>query len=61
MDQTPSAGPVRKVKSGRALQSSLFAALPDPMLNELRRVDPEALALEQALDLIRRLRDLAGS
>ena len=29
-------GPIRKkVKSGRALQNSLFAALPDPLLTEL--------------------------
>ncbi len=54
-------GPIRrKVKSGRALQGSLFAALPDPLLNELRNVDPAALAPEEAADLIRRLRELAG-
>ena len=61
----PDPGPVppnrsRKVKTGRALQNSLFAALPDPLLEELRRVDPAALTPEQALDLIRRLRELAG-
>ena len=55
-----SAQPVPKVKTGRALQNSLFAALPDPLLEELRRVDPAALTPEQALDLIRRLRELAG-
>src|SRR5207245_2437578 len=36
----PDAGPpqpIRKVKTGRALQGSLFAAIPDPLLDELRR------------------------
>ncbi len=53
-------GPTRRIKTGRALQSSLFAALPDPLLEELRRVDVDALPPEQALDLVRRLRELAG-
>jgi DNA mismatch repair protein MutS len=55
-------GPIRrKVKTGRALQNSLFAALPDPLLQELRQVNPDALSSEQAADLVRRLRELAGS
>jgi DNA mismatch repair protein MutS len=58
-DPGPPAGPIRKVKTGRALQNSLFAALPDPLLVELRQVDPETLTGEQALELIRRLRELA--
>ncbi len=54
-------GPIRrKVKTGRALPNSLFAALPDPILVELRQVDPDSLTSEQTLDLIRRLRELAG-
>lgn len=52
--------PLRKVKTGRALQGSLFAALPEPLLLELRQIDPATLTPEQALDLVRRLRDLAG-
>jgi DNA mismatch repair protein MutS len=55
-----SAGPVPKVKTGRALQNSLFAALPDPLLDELRQVDPVGLAPERAVELIRRLKELAG-
>ncbi len=51
-------GPVPKVKTGRALQNSLFAALPDPLLDELRKVDPVGLAPDQALHLLRRLREL---
>jgi DNA mismatch repair protein MutS len=54
-------GPIRrKVKSGRALTGSLFAELPEPLLVELRQVDPDALTPEQAVDLVKRLRELAG-
>ena len=58
--QGASEGPIRRVKSGRALQVSLFAALPDPLVEELRRVDLATLPAEQAVDLLRRLRELAG-
>ncbi len=50
----------RKVKTGRAMAGSLFAALPEPILDELRQVDPEALSPEQAIELVKRLRELAG-
>ena len=50
--------PLPKVKTGRALQNSLFAALPDPILDELREVDLVGLAPETALDLVRRLHAL---
>jgi len=53
-------GPLPKVKTGRALQHSLFAALPDPLLEELRRIDPVGLTPDAAVDLLRRLRDLAA-
>jgi DNA mismatch repair protein MutS len=54
-------GPIRrKVKTGRALQGSLFATLPDPLLEELRRTDLEQLGPTEALELIKRLRELAG-
>ncbi len=49
----------RKVKTGRELAGSLFAALPDPLLDELRHVDLTTLTPDQALDLVRRLRELA--
>jgi DNA mismatch repair protein MutS len=53
-------GPIRrKVKTGRALERSLFAALPDPLLVELRQTDPAGLTGEAALELVRRLRGLA--
>ncbi len=55
-----SPGPVPKVKTGRALQNSLFAALPDPMLDELRQVDLVGLTPELAVEWLRRLKDLAG-
>jgi DNA mismatch repair protein MutS len=50
----------RKVKTGRAMQDSLFAALPDPMLDELREVEPSKIGPAEAIALIRRLKDLAG-
>ncbi len=54
-------GPIRrKVKTGRALSGSLFAALPDPLLVELREVDPAQLGPAEALELVKRLRELAG-
>ncbi len=54
-------GPIRKkVKTGRALQNSLFAALPDPLLQELKQVELEELAPEAALELLKRLRELAN-
>ncbi len=54
-------GPIRrKVKTGRALAGSLFAALPDPLLVELREIDPAQLSPAEALDLLKRLRELAG-
>jgi DNA mismatch repair protein MutS len=54
-------GPIRrKVKTGRALTGSLFAALPDPLLEELRQIDLDGITPEQAHALVRRLRELAG-
>jgi DNA mismatch repair protein MutS len=54
------AGPLPKVKTGRALQNSLFAALPDPLLEELKRVEIVGLSPEAAVELVRRLKELAG-
>jgi len=54
-------GPIRrKVKTGRALSGSLFATLPDPLLVELRQIDPASLSPAEAIDLVRRLRELGG-
>src|SRR5205807_10138354 len=58
----PDPGPPRplpRVKTARALSGSLFAALPDPLLEQLRSIDPATLPPEQALDLVRKLRELA--
>ena len=52
-------GPIRKVKTGRALQGGLFAELPDPLLIALRQVDPTTLGPDQAIELIRQLKALA--
>ncbi|WP_391732751.1 DNA mismatch repair protein MutS [Tautonia sociabilis] len=57
---SPSGPDPRKVQTGRAIQGSLFAALPDPMLDELRAVDPSRLSPEEAITLLRRLKELAG-
>jgi DNA mismatch repair protein MutS len=57
----PAIGPdPRKVKTGRAMQDSLFAALPDPMLDELREIDPASIEPAEAIALIRRLKELAN-
>src|SRR5262249_30638310 len=54
-------GPIRrKVKTGRALAGSLYAELPDPLLVELRQTDPAGLTPEQAHELVKKLRELAG-
>ncbi len=50
---------MRKPKTGRSLGGSLFAALPDPLLEELRDIDPARLGPDQALELIVKLRTLA--
>jgi DNA mismatch repair protein MutS len=55
----PASGPLRKVKTGRALQGSLFAALPDPLVVALRQTDPATLTPENALALIQQLKALA--
>jgi DNA mismatch repair protein MutS len=53
-------GPIRrKVKTGRALQGSLFASLPDPLLRELKQIDAGTLSSEDALAFLRRLQELA--
>ncbi len=52
--------PMRKVKTARALQGSLFASLPDPMLDELRGVDLQAMTHEEAVEMLAKLRELAG-
>ena len=53
-------GPVRRVKTGKALQGSLFASLPEPLLDELRQTDLAALSPEATAQLLKRLKDLAG-
>ncbi len=56
----PTTAPIRKVKSAKSLQGSLFAALPDPLVAELRELNPDQVTPETAVDLIRKLRELAG-
>ena len=56
----PNTPPVPKVRTGRALQGSLFAALPEPLVEELRSVNLDSLTPEAAHELVRRLRDLVN-
>jgi DNA mismatch repair protein MutS len=49
-----------RVKSTRALQSSLFAALPEPLIEALRTIDLASLSAESAIEVVRRLKELAG-
>ena len=58
--ETASKDKPARVKTGRALQSSLFAALPEPLLDELRQIDRTTMTPDAALNLVERLRDLAG-
>lgn len=55
----PRPAPLPRVKSGRPLQGSLFASLPDPLLEALRGVELDGLTHEQAIDLLRQLKSLA--
>lgn len=58
----PAPGPAPRARSARALRNpppSLFAALPDPMLEELRALDLEGLTPEGAIEVLRRLKALA--
>lgn len=50
---------IPRVKTGKALHNSLFAALPDPLLIELREIDPNRIGGDEAIELIKRLRELA--
>jgi DNA mismatch repair protein MutS len=52
-------GPIGKVKTGRALQGSLFAALPDPMLEALRELKLEGMTAEEMAAFLRQLKELA--
>jgi DNA mismatch repair protein MutS len=54
------AGPTRRVKTGRALQGSLFAALPDPMLSMLRDANLSTLSGDEALEMLRLLKAVAN-
>jgi DNA mismatch repair protein MutS len=60
-EPAPTHQPMRRVKTGRGLQGSLFAALPDPLLMALRQADPDLLTPDAALDLLRQLKALAES
>ena len=59
-DPGPVEGPIkRKVKTGRALQGSLFATLPEPLLVELKRLRTEEITPDRAVEMLEQLRKLA--
>jgi hypothetical protein len=58
-DAPAPAQPIRKVRSGRALQGSLFATRPEPLLEEPKQIDPSTVSPELAIELIQKLKDLA--
>ena len=55
-----SGGPTRRVKSARALQGSLFAALPDPLVTALKELDLREVDGAAAIEMLKKLKDAAG-
>lgn len=49
-----SSAPKVRVKTAKGLTGSLFAAIPDPLVDELAATDPDQISPDQALELIRR-------
>jgi DNA mismatch repair protein MutS len=52
------AAPRLRAKTARGLTGSLFAALPDPLVDEIQSVDTESISPEQAVELVRRWKKL---
>jgi DNA mismatch repair protein MutS len=52
--------PKVRVKTARGLTSSLFAALPDPLVVELQETDIDVLSPDEALRLVRRWKGIVG-
>jgi hypothetical protein len=52
--------PKVRVKTARGLTSSLFAALPDPLVVELQETDTDVLSPDEALRLVRRWKGIVG-
>ncbi len=47
-----------RAKTARGLTGSLFAAIPDPLVDEIAAVDPELISGEAAIELLRRWKKL---
>jgi DNA mismatch repair protein MutS len=58
-EPTAARPPMRRVKTARALQASLFQSVPDPLLDELQELQVDGLTPEAAIELLRRLKALA--
>ena len=52
------AAPKVRVKTAKGLTGSLFAALPDPLVDEIQSTDADAISPEQAVELVRRWKKL---
>ncbi len=50
--------PMRKVKTAKALQGSLFQAMPEPLVEELRTLSLDSIQPDEAMELLRRLKSL---
>ena len=54
------ASPKVRVKTAKGLTSSLFAQLPDPLVDEIQATDTESITPDQALELIRRWKKIVS-
>jgi DNA mismatch repair protein MutS len=50
--------PKLRVKTAKGLTASLFAEIPDPLVDELNETNPDQIAPEKALELIRRWKSM---
>ena len=66
VQETPTVGsakaasPKVRVKTAKGLTTSLFAALPDPLVDEIHATDTDSISPDQALELIRRWKKIVS-
>ena len=66
LQETPTVGsakaasPKVRVKTAKGLTTSLFAALPDPLVDEIQATDTDSISPDQALELIRRWKKIVS-
>jgi DNA mismatch repair protein MutS len=54
--RAPASPPGATIQAPRIIQSSLFADADDPLLDEIRAIDPQALTPDRAQELVTRSR-----